>query len=129
MNQGTEEVLPEYKLIVTGDHYFNDYALMTRVIFALADGELADRNIAIVSDMTKGADTQGRRFAREYDLPCYPFITHWVLDGIAAVHNQTRDMSLFSDGLLAFTKGPAKQTDLLVQKMQSLNKLTLVIKY
>lgn len=115
-------MLPEYKLIVAGGRDFNDYDLLSRVLFAMAEDELADKAVSIVSGLAKGADALGFQFAKEYDITLYEFPADWTKYGKRAGFLRNEEMGQFSDGLLAFWDGKSRGTKHMIEYMRSLDK-------
>lgn len=119
----------EFKLIVAGGRDFNDYALVERVLFAMADTELADYGVSIVSGMARGADALGHRFAKANGVQVYEFYADWDGLGKSAGHRRNEDMGRFADGLLAFFDGSSKGTAGMIAFMQKLGKPVTIINY
>lgn len=121
--------MPEYKLIVAGSRDFNDYALLTRVLFAMSDVELADKSISIVSGMARGADALGHHFAKQHGIQVYEYPANWNQYGKRAGYVRNEQMGLVSDALIAFWDGKSNGTNHMINFMKSLNKPVTVIKY
>ncbi len=118
----------EFKLIVAGGRDFTDAALLERVMFAIADNELADRHISVVSGMARGADALAYMFANKHGIKCYEFFANWNLYGKSAGYRRNKDMGDFADGLLAFYSG-SKGTGHMIGYMNSIGKPVIVVKY
>lgn len=115
----------ELKLIVAGSRSFTDYALMCRVLIAMADVEFADVAISIVSGTAKGADALAIRFANEHNVRLYQFPANWYPNGRldrGAGYRRNAEMGNFSDGLLAFWDGQSNGTKHMIDYMRKLNK-------
>lgn len=119
----------EFKLIVAGGRDFNDYDLLSRVLFAMADVDYADHAISIVSGMARGADRLAVNFAREYDVKLYPFQPDWNQYGKRAGFLRNEDMGRFADGLLAFWDGQSRGTKHMIQYMQAQGKPVHIHQY
>lgn len=119
----------EYKLIVAGGRDFTDYDHMLRVMIAMSDNELADKNVAIVSGMAKGADTLGVRLAREFQLKLYKFPANWSGLGKRAGFIRNAQMGNFADALLVFWDGKSKGTANMLEYMQRIQKPVHLINY
>lgn len=119
----------EFKLIVAGGRDFNDAALMERVLIAMADVELADKSVSIVSGMARGADMLAYQLARNLGIEVYQFDANWAVYGKSAGFMRNSDMGQFADGLLAFWDGKSPGTRHMVAYMRSLNKPVTVINY
>ena len=121
--------MQEFKLIVAGGRDFNDYDYLSRVLFAMADVELADKAVSIVSGMARGADALGYRFAKEHDIVVYEFPADWNTHGKAAGFIRNKQMGDFADGLLAFWDGRSAGTKHMIEYMQGLGKPMQVVEY
>lgn len=121
--------MEEFKLIVAGSRSFNDYDLMTRVLYAMADVEFSDRALSIVSGMARGADALAVRFAQEHKVKLYKFPANWNGLGKRAGFIRNTQMGDFSDGLLAFWDGQSNGTKHMVEYMHKLQKPVHIIKY
>lgn len=119
----------EFKLIVAGGRDFNDAELLERVLIAMADVELADKSVSIVSGMAKGADALAYKFAHQSGIQCYEFHANWNKYGKRAGFVRNEEMGRFSDGLLAFHDGISKGTAGMINFMRSINKPVTVINY
>lgn len=121
--------MQEFKLIVAGGRDFNDYDYLSRVLYAMADVELADKAVSIVSGMARGADALGYRFAKEHDIVVYEFPADWNQYGKRAGFIRNEEMGRFADGLLAFWDGKSKGTQHMIQYMQRMGKPVQVAEY
>lgn len=120
---------PEFKLIVAGGRDFNDKDRLVKEIFSLANGELAERAVSIVSGMARGADRMAHTFADVNKVQCYEFPADWDTHGRAAGHIRNREMAEFADGLLAFWDGKSRGTQNMIETMRSMGKPVRVINY
>lgn len=117
----------EFKLIVAGSRTFNDYELLSRVIFAYAED--TDLEVSIVSGMAKGADMLAARFAQEHNIKLYKFHADWNIHGKRAGFLRNEDMGKFADGLLALWDGESRGTEHMIKFMRSLNKPVTLFKF
>lgn len=123
----------EFKLIVAGGRDFNDPMLLERVLIAMADVELADKAVSLVSGMARGADLLAHTFAKAYGIQCYEFPARWKHSN--GSHNpsagfiRNEEMGRYSDGLLAFWDGKSSGTKHMINYMHRLNKPVTLIKY
>ena len=125
----SEVIQQEFKLIVAGGRDFTDMDKLERVLIAMADVELADRSVSIVSGMARGADALAYQFAHRHGITCYEFHAMWDRYGKKAGFMRNTQMGTFADGLLAFHDGLSKGTLHMIQYMQSLNKPVHVVHY
>lgn len=119
---------PSFKLIVAGGRDYTDYEHLSRVLFAMADVELADKEVSIVSGMARGADALGHRFAIDNNVTVYEFPAECERFGKSAGYRRNESMGLFADGLLAFWNG-SKGTAHMIDYMKSLNKPVHIVNY
>lgn len=119
----------EFKLIVAGGRDFNDYAHLVRAIRAIAEGDLADRAVSIVSGMARGADRMAYDFANLNGVVVHEFPADWDRYGKAAGYRRNADMAAFSDGLLAFWDGKSRGTQNMIDTMKKLGKPVSIIHY
>ena len=123
------EVVTEFKLIIAGGRDFTDMDKLERVLIALADVELADRSVSIVSGMARGADALAYQFAHRHGITCYEFHAMWDRYGKKAGFMRNTQMGTFADGLLAFWDGQSSGTKHMIDYMLSINKPVHVINY
>jgi hypothetical protein len=124
--QSTE---PPFKLIVAGGRDYTDYEHLSRVLFAMADVEFADKEVSIVSGMARGADRLAVRFAKDNYVDLHEFPADWHQYGKRAGFMRNAQMGDFADGLLAFWDGQSKGTAQMISYMKKLNKFVHVINY
>ena len=99
--------MKEFKLIVAGGRDYANYEHMSRVLFAMADVEFADKEISIVSGMARGADALGAAFARTNHVKLYAMPANWDKYSKRAGFIRNQDMGNFADGLLAAAEAGA----------------------
>jgi hypothetical protein len=118
-----------FKLIVACSKDYTDYEHLSRVIFAMADVEFADKEVSIVSGMARGADTLAVRFATDNYIDLYEFPADWRKYGKFADLYSNMQMGDFADGLLAFWDGKSEGTAQMISYMKQLGKFVHVINY
>lgn len=121
--------MKEFKLIIAGGRDFSDAALLERVLIAMADVELADKAVSIVSGMARGADALGYQFAHKHGIQVYEFHANWNKYGKRAGFIRNEEMGNAADGLLAFWDGESKGTAHMIEYMRQLNKPVIVVGY
>jgi len=121
--------MQEFKLIVAGGRDFNSYGAVSEEINHLANGELAERAVSIVSGMARGADRLAWQFAKREGVQVYEFPADWDTHGKAAGHIRNREMAKFADGLMAFWDGESRGTANMIETMQRMGKPVRVIRY
>ena len=121
--------MDEFKLIVAGGRDFNDYHSLSKAISDLAEVELADRAVSIVSGMARGADRMAYDFAKLNNVVVHEFPADWDRYGKAAGYRRNAEMAAFADGLLAFWDGSSRGTKNMIETMMKLGKPVHVIEY
>lgn len=140
-----ETVMQEFKLIVAGGRDFTDYEKAKEEITKLAEGELAEFGVSIVSGMAGGADSLGVQFAREMGVQLYEFPADWqdlTAPGAVIKHDhrgraynakagfkRNADMATAADVLLAFWDGRSHGTEHMIRTMKALKKPVRIIHY
>jgi hypothetical protein len=110
--------MKELRLIVAVGRDFDDADHLSRVLFAMADVEFADRELRIVCSTNNGTGKLAGQFADANGVVCYWFSSSNVLD-----------MCHFSDSLLAVWDGVSKEVGQTISCMQYLNKPVTIIRY
>lgn len=121
--------MDEFKLIVAGGRDFLDYIKASEEIHRLADNELKERAVTLVSGMARGADALAVRFAREHNVKLYEFPADWNIHGKRAGFMRNEDMAKFADGLLAFWDGQSRGTQHMINTARRLGLSVRVINY
>lgn len=122
--------MQEFKLIVAGGRDFDDYMQLSKTLISLAETELADYAVSIVSGMARGADALAVRFTKEHNVKLYEFPADWQTYGKRAGYIRNAQMGSFADGLLAFLHvNPSRGTSHMISYMRSLNKPVHVVRY
>lgn len=104
------------KVIVAGSRSFCDYPRLSRVLATIpAIGE-------VVCGEARGADSLGRRWAEEHNIPVKSFPAQWDKYGRAAGPIRNREMGDYADYLVAFWDGKSKGTKVMIDYMQQLGK-------
>lgn len=119
----------EFKLIVAGSRSFNDYELLSRTLFAIAEDVDPTIEISIVSGMAKGADMLAAQFAKEHNIKLYEFPADWDRYGKRAGYLRNEEMANASNGLLVFWDGESKGTKHMIETMLAMGKPVTTMKY
>jgi hypothetical protein len=119
----------EFKLIVAGSRGFNDYELLSRALFAIAEDVDYEREISIVSGMARGADMLAAQFAKTNNVQLYEFPANWDMYGKRAGYLRNEEMAAFSNGLLAFWDGESRGTKHMIETMLAMGKPVTTFKY
>lgn len=73
------------RIIICGGRHFNDYdALESLVDSVLAENDLTDKEVEIVSGHCEGADILGEQYAKNHGIICKVFPAEWTKYGRAA---------------------------------------------
>ena len=123
------ETLRPYKLLVAGSRGFTDTARLAKEIMNLADNELRDFSVGIVTGMARGADLMAYQFAKEHNVICHKFPADWARHDRRAGFIRNEEMGVFSDGLLAFWDGESRGTKHMIEYMRKLGKDVRIIYY
>jgi hypothetical protein len=114
------------KLIIAGSRTFDNYELLC---------EMADRVHSNVDEVTevvcggaKGADSLGKRWADEHEIPVKLMPAKWS-EGKAAGPARNAAMADYGDNLLAFWDGISPGTKNMIQLMKIAEKPYKVINY
>ena len=121
--------MQEHKVIIAGGRDFNDPELLSRVLFAMADTELADLSISLVTGGARGADRLGQLFAEEHGIENHVFHADWNAHGKRAGFIRNEVMGRFADRLIAFHDGRSPGTAHMIAFMKRLGKPVTVIAY
>ena len=121
---GVEEIT--MKLIISGSRTFDNYELLC---------EIADRvhnNVEEVTEVVcggaKGADSLGKRWAEEHDIPVKLMPAKWS-EGKSAVPARNKAMAEYGESLLAFWDGESPGTKNMIRCMNIEEKPYKVITY
>lgn len=117
------------RVIVAGGREFNNYQMVKE---ALDELRLTCPNISIVCGEARGADTFGRKYAEENNLPIdsHPVTAaDWKTYGKGAGYRRNEDMAKVADALLAFWDGESKGTKHMIDLSRKYNLLIKVKRY
>jgi hypothetical protein len=121
--------LREFRLIVAGGRDFVDYALLEKSLMAIAEGDLKNRAVSIVSGMARGADSLAVEFAKKHNVKLYEFPANWAKYGKTAGFKRNQQMAEEADGLLAFWDGQSLGTADMISLMEYLDKPVTIVRY
>ena len=116
----------ETKIIVAGSRGFNDYQLLSKVLFEIGDKY---ENASLVSGCAKGADALAIQFANEHNIQIYKYPADWDTHGKAAGYIRNTEMANASHVLVAFWDGQSRGTKHMIETMQNRNKDAYVYQY
>lgn len=96
------------RIIVAGSRTFSDYELLSKRLEKLI---AADRErVEIVCGEAKGADSLGRRYAQEHEIPIRSFPADWKNYGKSAGMVRNQKMANYGNELIAFWDGRSAGT-------------------
>ena len=110
------------KVIIAGSRDFNDYQLLCKTM-----SELDIKIDAIVCGGARGADSLGRIWANENNIPVVDFPANWNRYGKSAGFIRNKEMGDYADYLVAFWDKKSKGTKDMKYYMQQLGKHGKVI--
>jgi hypothetical protein len=116
----------ETKIIVAGSRGFNDYQLLSKVLFEIGDKY---ENASLVSGCAKGADALAIQFANEHNIQIYKYPADWNTHGKAAGYIRNTEMANDSNVLVAFWDGQSRGTKHMIDTMHKQNKDVYVFNY
>lgn len=114
------------KLIVAGGRYFNNYALLKQKIEDLTIGYTIE---CIICGEARGADSLGRRYAEENNIPILSFPAEWDKHGKSAGYRRNAEMADHSTHLIAFWDGKSKGTKHMIDIMDKKKLPYRVVRY
>lgn len=112
----------EFKLIVAGGRDFRNKEALKTALETVAEYDLTNYLVSIVSGMARGADALGYQFAIDNSVAVYQFPAKWDIHGKAAGMIRNEEMGKFADGALIFWDGQSKGTKHMIKTMRALNK-------
>lgn len=105
------------KVIVAGGRDFDDRERLSDVMCEL--GYLFDDDIEVVSGGAPGADTLGKEWAENLDIPVRVFPAYWDLYHEAAGPLRNKEMAFYADELVAFWDGESRGTRSMIHEAKS----------
>ena len=111
------------KYIVAGGRDFNNGLIIRHILSQFNNID------EIVSGMARGADSQGRLYAEQYNIPCKLFPAQWDTFGKAAGYIRNVEMADYADALIAFWNGKSKGTAHMIKTMKLKGKPYWVYNY
>jgi hypothetical protein len=121
--------MQEFKLIVAGSRGFTDYAKLSMQLMRLANNDLDNKAVSIVSGMARGADALAVRFAKEHGVKLYEYPANWDKYGKRAGFLRNEQMGQAANGLLAFWDGESRGTKHMIECMEAQGKPLWIINY
>lgn len=107
----TQRLTMKTKVIIAGGRDFLDAErLMHNMNTLFATRQNLYSHIQVISGLAKGADSLGKQWAEEYDVPVLKFPADWDTHGKSAGHIRNAEMAEVGDILVAFWDGKSKGT-------------------
>ena len=97
-----------FSVIIAGSRGFSDYDLLCEKCDKIFSRR---KPTAILCGEAKGADSLGKRYAKEHRIPIQSFPAQWDQYGEAAGMMRNKQMLAFADALVAFWDGESRGTE------------------
>lgn len=116
------------KIIVAGGRDFSDYNRMIDVLDNLF-ARYQPKEIEIVCGEAKGADSLGKRYAKEHGCAIKSFPADWKKNGKAAGPIRNEEMAVYADAAVVFWDCMSKGSLDMINRAKAHNLKLRVIKY
>lgn len=116
------------RVIVAGGRDFNDYELLESTLDELFC-HLGDVDIQIVCGEARGADTLGKRYAQEHNIPVVSFPAQWDRYGKSAGYKRNVEMAGYANMLVAFWDGESKGTKHMIDTAKKFGLASYIVRY
>lgn len=114
------------KVIIAGSRGFSDYDLLCSKLDFLLSGQT---DIQIVCGEARGADTLGKRYAKEHGYDVLSFPADWNKYGKSAGYRRNKEMAETADALVAFWDGKSRGTANMISIMRTMKKPVRIVRY
>lgn len=111
------------KVIIAGGRDFNDYKHLSEVLDHLK------KPFDVVCGEAKGADSLGKRYAKEHELTVHSFPADWDTHGKSAGYKRNDQMADFAYACVAFWDGQSRGTKHMIDIATRKGLKCLVVKY
>lgn len=111
------------KVIVAGGRDFNNYKRLSEVLDNLK------QPFEVVCGEAKGADSLGKRYAKDNELTVHRFPADWDTHGKSAGYKRNEQMADFADACIAFWDGQSRGTKHMIDIATRKGLKCLVVKY
>ncbi|MCQ6957047.1 DUF2493 domain-containing protein [Mucilaginibacter aquariorum] len=120
--------MEEFKLMVTGDRYFNDYILLEKCVnILLADLKKA-REIIIVSGLSEGANLLGEQYAAAHGYEVDEYGDSGQITPLLRPELYLK-MAWIADACICFWDGKCEVTKQIIEQVNALPPILIIIKY
>lgn len=128
LNRRMIEELCEYRVIIAGGRFFNDYDLLRDKCDSFLQNKQME-NIIIVSGHATGADALGEKYAQEkgHALEIYP--ADWKRHGRAAGPIRNAQMASIADAIIAFWDGKSRGTKSMIDLANKKGLQVVIVRY
>lgn len=114
------------KVIIAGGRDFNNKALLEKKMsFYFQNIEINE----VVCGCAKGADTLGRDWAEDKDIPVELFPADWDKHGKAAGYIRNKQMAEYATHLIAFWDGESRGTKHMIDLAKEYGLEIRIVKY
>lgn len=112
------------KVIVAGSRTFNNYQLLKIEL-----DKRKDKISEVVCGEAKGADSFGKTWAIQNNIPVTSCFADWKTHGAAAGYIRNHQMGDYADELIAFWDGQSSGTKDMIDYMDKLKKKVSIIQF
>lgn len=112
------------RVIVAGSRAFQNYPLLCNELDKIKE-EIGE----VVCGEARGADTLGRTYAYDNNIPIKSFPADWAKYGNQAGYIRNREMGDYADMCIAFWDGASRGTLDMINYMETLGKEVKIILY
>jgi hypothetical protein len=116
-------------VIIAGGREFDDYALAARWLDELYLVQTPPSEWTVLCGMAKGADTVGRLWAEDNQIPVLRYPANWTKYGRGAGFIRNGEMAAKADMLVAFWDGESRGTKDMIMKAFDRGLQSHVIRY
>ena len=115
-----------FKVIIAGSRTFRDYELMKQKL----DIAFSKRKpTAIICGEAKGADSLGKKYAKEHRINVESYPADWTKNGKGAGYIRNEEMAENADALIAFWDGKSAGTKHMIKTATDLGLQVRVINF
>lgn len=113
-------------IIVAGGRDFNDYP---KLCYTLSKQFATVAEPVIVCGEARGADSLGRKYAEEFNIPILSYPAEWDKYGKSAGYKRNEQMAKVADTAIVFWDGMSRGSWHMINTMRRLHKPVYVVKY
>ena len=109
----------DFKLVVAGTRYFNNYALVASKLDVYLADKLDKYNVTIICGDAQGADAMGLAYASNHGLKVEHFPAEWGKFGSAAGPIRNKKMAQNADAVIVFWDGKSPGTKNMIKNAKA----------